>query len=182
MVISRVISEATLFKLATSAAGLTYRVWARKYRHKMSGDANLEALVAGRFRGLPERTMARRHLEDMAQELHAKMQPMLGAEYGPVPAHELEAASAAVAALLERSELSAADFLEVDLDPSRLENLLLGDAQYRAEVALLAPGATVLAQRLVRDVSNYVVDIVMSLPDFNASAARELLNKASRVS
>ncbi|SNS67936.1 NACHT domain-containing protein [Asanoa hainanensis] len=174
------VTEATLFRLATSAATMTYRAWARKHRLTLK-NATPDALLAGRFTEPFQRSRATRRLGEIADEVARKLEPILAVEYPSLLDNEREAASLAVAGTLDRSDLSAADFLEMDLDPAALEQQLKNDPTFVREVALLNDAGRVFVDQLVRDLSNYVIDMVMSLPDFQSAAARDLMTRDSEL-
>lgn len=171
------ISEATTYKLATSCAAYVYRAWARRSRVTVSSNSSLDGLLVGRFPSLFARTRARHQLESLAEQVHSQLEPLFQTEFGGVPDNELDAAASAVADVLQRSDLSAASFLELNIDPALLEAELAKDSTYVNELAFLAPAAEMFAGRLLRDVCGYVADIVLSLPDFNAEAARAILTR-----
>lgn len=171
------VSEGTVLRLAMAASSLVYKTWARKYGQTFRGGTDFDTLLAGKFPQLKRRDRARRRLEDLADKLGGKLEPVLAAEYGGLEPNEREAATLAVADLLASSDLGTAGFLELDLDPAKLETLLLADPEFRRERASLSLSATVFAERLIRDTSNYVIDLVLSLPDFQSVAARELLTR-----
>ncbi len=106
---------------------------------------------------------------------------MLDHEYGGLADNEAEAAALAVSDALHALPLSGATLLSIDLDSGRLESLIVEQEVFRNEVAQLDSAGAAYAKRLVRDICNYLIDIVISLPDFTSNAAVELLSRDSEL-
>ena len=115
-------SEVALVRLATTGASLIYRAWARRSQLRLAATTNFDQLLAGRsFNSAFQKTRARHRLDEIAELLAEKLQPLFTSEYSSLETNDKEAAFLAVADRLERCDLSGAAYLEMDLDPVALE-------------------------------------------------------------
>jgi Leucine-rich repeat (LRR) protein len=102
-------------------------------------------------------------------------------EFGGLEPHEKEAAAIAVATTLGKASPTANDLLDQDLDAEKLKALLLERDPGRPEAELLGDGATALYGFALEQACHLTVETVASLPQFEATVLREILERETDI-
>lgn len=123
----------------------------------------------------------RRSFERLEEEIGEKLVPLVEVEFRRVPANEIEAAILVASETVDAARLDDAALFAVDLEPLRLERMIRRAAPRAAEEKMLSEAATGIYDFAVSEASNYIVEVFMSLPDFNKKEARELLSRESAI-
>ena len=175
------VSEAVAFKLAMSSASLLYRTWVAKNRPSFGTIGSVDELVV-RSHLLPfEQQRARYRISEIGNQLREKLRPVLDQEYGGLARNEAEAAALAVSNAFRTLPLSGESLLSIDFDPGKLESLIAEQEDFQGELKQLNSAGVAYSKRLLRDICNYIIDIVISLPDFTSHATVELLTRDSEL-
>src|SRR5206468_2402342 len=98
---------------------------------------------------------------------------VLDAEVPALPANELAAALLAIRDSFAESNVDLDALLAADLDPARLEQQIRDSSGTVLKNAALAEGASFVFDRVLTEACNYVTEIALSLPEFEAHAVRE---------
>jgi hypothetical protein len=173
--------ETLLLPLGIATAKAVARIWIKSELALTISDQFVEKLAA-RVPGLSERRRTARQFQDMADRVAAQLLPLVEHENGGLPENELEAAVNAVADLIDSlQDVDAGLLFSIDLEPSRLEQLLRQQPRYRVRSELAEP-AQLLFDRLLQENCAYIVDIAVGLPDFSAAALTEVLRRETEIS
>jgi NACHT domain len=173
--------EALLLKIGGSVTGAVVRLWLENSEVAQAAAADLDALVS-RFAGSGrERRALSRELERISEQVAERLEPFFEAEFGGLEENEKIAAGLAVAEMLGQAPLSDELLFATDLDPQALEAEIRDSRPHAAQQAFLSEAGTAFFDRLLREVSNYVVEIRISLPDFGTEAARVTLRRETEL-
>ncbi|HEX6603113.1 MAG TPA: hypothetical protein VF030_10770, partial [Solirubrobacterales bacterium] len=141
----------------------------------------LTELVEKAGNGPRQRRALKREFERIADEITARLEPLIQIEFANVSRNEREAAALLLQKVLVESQISDELLFATDLDPFDLETELKRSHPHAAEAAGLSQGAASLYELMLREVSAYIVEIRVTLPDFNSQASREILARETEL-
>lgn len=118
-----------------------------------------------------------RAFERIGEELAVRIGAFIDVEYGSLPSFERLAAVGVVQRLFERVPLNAQSILTADLSPLPIEQQLRTAGAAIIRGGVLSPAATAFFDQLLTDCCNYVIEILVTLPDFSVAATTELLRR-----
>lgn len=168
------IAESIAAKLGASVATFLIKRWTSKYDLNLRDDPTLNNLLVGRFPKLLERRRVKRQFDQMVDTMTINLEPHANSKDFAVDVDEREKAVQLVCDTFDEAGLSASSVISVDLDAFKLEREIRSHVDPR-KFDRLSIRARDLVDRLIRESANYIVDLLLTLPHFEAIAARELL-------
>lgn len=172
--------ETLLLGVGTATAKAVARIWIKsEIATDLSGV--LMDQLAGRVPGILERRRASRQFEEMADRVAQQLLPIIQHEPGGLPDNEREAAILGVAQVIDSVQAMAPEVLfAIDLEPTALESLLRADRSMKVR-GDLSETAQFLFDVLLRESCNYIVELSISMPQFNSAALVEILRRGSEI-
>ena len=137
-------------------------------------------IVDAKVPGYLDRRRTVRQFQRVADEVAERLRPMVENEFRGLAENEQEAAVRAVADVIDGAGVSATLLVRHDLDPVALERHFRAAAPPGITSLLPADGEQ-LYGRLLREVCNYAVEIVITLPAFGTAAAMESLRRETEI-
>ncbi|SEO99271.1 NACHT domain-containing protein [Amycolatopsis saalfeldensis] len=173
--------EGVLLALGASIVKSAAKVWMGD--RQVAADATAQAvdLLTARVTGAVEQRRLRRTFEQMEEIVAERLAPLAEHEFRGVPESERLAALDAVTETFTGAALSDLDLFTADLDARFLYRSLVRAVPGVPERALLSADATEFYQRVLRECCAYLVQIVTTLPRFEAGALTELLRRDTQV-
>jgi hypothetical protein len=173
--------EEALLRIGNTLAKRAARAWlAGKTAEERRGE-DLSELVTYRYPLLRHRREFRRRMEEIEERITERLLPLCERDVRDLPENERLATLAAVADALDSADLSDDVLFRVDLDPIRLAKAIraeVPDTIYRA--ALSEPGDQ-LFTIILDQTCYYLAHLVRELPEFQARAAIETLERLTGI-
>ncbi|MBB4908846.1 NACHT domain-containing protein [Actinophytocola algeriensis] len=167
--------EAGLIVLGTAAVRAATKLWLGDHAIAAEvGGAAVDHLV-GQLTKERDRRKFKRLMEDFAEAVVDRIEPILDTEFRTLPEHEQLAAIDAVRDTFDKASLADDDLFAADLDAGHLDRLVRRRAPRQS--ALLSADGTALYDLLLRECCGYVIEISRGLPAFSANALTELLRR-----
>ncbi|HEY6780891.1 MAG TPA: NACHT domain-containing protein, partial [Thermoleophilaceae bacterium] len=141
----------------------------------------LRELVDAASTDVFERRRLRRQFEQVADRIAAQLAPFLEAEFAGIPENEVAAATRLAEEVLASTEISAETLAAVDADPRSIEADARRSSRERIEHAYLSDSAEAMFDLLLKETTDYVVDLAVGLPPFNSAAAQEMLRRETLI-
>jgi hypothetical protein len=173
--------DPTLLWFGTAVSKLVVRFWFADNPAARSGAIEVTDLLKTRISGLLEHRRAARQLEMVAEEVAAKLEPLIQSEFSALGDNERTAAMLTVTEVLENYQIEPRAIISTDFDAELFEKHIRLQHPSAAEKAYLSDAATALYDLLLREACNYIVDIVTTLPQFGSVALQELLKRESEI-
>jgi NACHT domain len=126
-----------------------------------------------------ERRRLRRQFEAIGDRIIDELSRVLEVEFSGLPKNEVTAAALLAEEALEAAQLDADDFAVADGDPRQIEAQIRKAGAERIESAYLSEPGERLFDQLLREATNYLVELVVQLPPFQVAAAQESLRRES---
>jgi hypothetical protein len=126
-----------------------------------------------------ERRRLRRQFEAIGDRVVDELARLLEVEFSGLPENEVAAAALLAEEALKAAQLTADDFATANGDPRRIEASVRKAAAKRIDSAYLSDSGERLFDQLLREATNYLVDLVVQLPPFQTAAAQESLRRES---
>jgi hypothetical protein len=167
--------------LAKEVSTILFRAWLNDRPLPQDAALGMNELVEAATDKYFDRRSLRRQFEQIADRIAAQLAPLLASEFSGVPENEVAAVVLLTEDVLRESKLTAIDFARLDSDPQELEKLLRKASANKIHQAQLSTSGTALFDLLLRETSNYLVDLVVRLPPFQSAAAQEMLRRESRL-
>lgn len=169
--------ETLTMSIGASVAKAVLKLWLRDESLALDLSLSLTDLAERGGKGFKERRGLRRGFERVAEEVAEKLDAYLEAEFSRVPANEIEAAIYAAQGTIDSAKLDLSELLSVDLEPLKLEAVLRLGRPDAASKSFLSGDATAIYDFILREASNYIVEVASTLPDFEVKRSRELLER-----
>lgn len=149
----------------------------------LAADVTTEAVDAliARTAGTMEQRRLRRLFEQLEEIVAERLEPLMAREFRAVPDHERVAAVGAVRETFGTAALTDVELFAADLDAGYVYRYLRKAVPAAAERALLSSGGTEFYERVLRECCAYLVQIVTTLPRFQAGALTEILRRETQV-
>lgn len=170
-----------MLEIGRSVTGAIFRLWLQNSEVAREAISDVDQLI-GRFaRSGKEQRALHRELERISEQIAERLEPFFEVEFGGLPENEKIAAGHEVCATLDRTPISDALLFATDLDPRALDAEIRSARPRAAEEAHLSEAGTAFYDLLLREISNYIVEIRLKLPDFGSEAARVLLQRETEL-
>jgi len=161
--------------LGTAISKSVLKFWLKETELGRDTTTAIGDLLGRRLPELRQQRRARRFFERLAEEIADQLQPLFDSPSERMAENEKLATIQALADTFDHAALTDQVLLDHDLSPLRLEDYLRSVSPNAT--AALNESATSLYSRALREACNYVIEITATLPSFNASATRELLER-----
>lgn len=138
-------------------------------------------IFASRTSDLIEQRRARRAFDRIGEELAERMGRYIDIEYRGLPENEILAAISTASTIFESVPLDPKLVLDADLSAVPIQDQLRSVGAATIRRAALSEPASEFFDRLLTDCCNYVLEIVISLPNFESAALQELLKRESAI-
>ena len=126
-----------------------------------------------------ERRRLRRQFEAIGDRVVDEFSQVLELEFSDLPENEITAAALLAEEALEAARLTADDFAAADGDPRQIEARIREASRQKIEAAYLSESGDRFFDQLLREATNYLVELVVQLPPFQTAAAQESLRRES---
>ncbi|WP_328609537.1 NACHT domain-containing protein [Amycolatopsis sp. NBC_00345] len=167
--------ETALIALGAVAVRTATKLWLGE--HKIVAEVGGAAVdqLSGQLTKERDRRRFKRLMDDFAEAVVDRIEPILDVEFRSLPEHEKLAAVEAVRDTFDLASLDDADLFAADLDAGHLDRSIRRRVPSRT--TLLAADGTALYDLLLRECCGYVIEISRGLPAFSANALTELLQR-----
>lgn len=166
--------------LAKEAAKLLLRVWLNR---PLGGNVSpgLNELVDAASSDVFERRRLRRQFEQVADRIAAQLAPFLESEFAGIPENEVAAAARLAEEVLAGTEISPETLAAVDANPRAVEADARRSSVELIDRAYLSDSGQAIFDLLLKETTDYVVDLAVGLPPFNSAAAQEMLRRETLI-
>ncbi|MDX6581177.1 MAG: hypothetical protein QOI10_361 [Solirubrobacterales bacterium] len=173
--------ETLLLEIGSSATGAIFRFWLQSSEVAQGAISDVDELIRRFARAGKERRALHRELERISEQIADRLAPFFETEFGGLPENEKIAAGHEVCATLDRAPISDALLFATDLEPQALDAEIRGFRPQAAEEAHLSEAGTAFYDFLLGEISNYIVEIRLKLPDFGSESARVMLRRETEL-
>lgn len=173
------LAEVLVASLGRAVAGAVLRFWTKN--NEVASDLNegfsplLTKVISDAF----ARRRAANQFEEISVEIAERLAPFIEKEAGPLEDNERAAVALAVAGSINSTGISTELLIEKDLNPLELENLFK-KVSNRFTIGFSEKTLNLYGETL-REVCNYIVEVVITLPSFKDRATVELLGRTSEI-
>lgn len=171
----RVSIEVGLIALGTVAVRAATKLWLGDNKIAAEVGGGAVDLLAGQLTKERDRRKFKRLMDNFAEAVVDRIEPILTAEFRSLPENEQLAAIDAVRDTFDQAFRGDDDLFAADLDAGRLDRLIRRRAARQS--ALLSADGTALYDLLLRECCGYVIEISRGLPAFSVNALTELLRR-----
>jgi len=170
-------AAAGFVSVAKQAGTLFGKLWIKLRPLKGDTALGMAEVVEAATSGLFERRALTRQLDQVGDRIAKKLEPFIESEFRDLPEGEVTAAIELVGDVLREAEISNATLASADADPRLVESDVRESSQELIENAYLSDSAMRLFDLLLREATDYIVELVAGLPPFNSAAAQEMLRR-----
>lgn len=167
--------ETALIALGTVAVRTATKLWLGDHEIAAEVGAAVVDRLSGQLAKERDRRRLKRLLDNFAEAVVDRIEPIVDVEFRSLPEHEKLAAIEAVRETFALASVDDADLFAADLDAGHLDRSIRQRVPSRT--ALLSADATALHDLLLRECCGYVIEISRGLPAFSANALTELLQR-----
>ncbi|GLZ33400.1 hypothetical protein Lesp02_55880 [Lentzea sp. NBRC 105346] len=167
--------EVALFSLGTVAVRTATKLWLGDNKIAAEVGASAVDVVSGKLASSRDKRKLNRLLENFAEAVALRLEPIIDAEFRSLPEHERLAALTAVSDTFEQASLRDKDLFAADLDAGHLDRSIR--KRVPSQTSLLSADGTALYDLLLKECCGYVIEISRGLPTFSPDALTELLRR-----
>jgi hypothetical protein len=171
--------EIGLLRLGIAAARAVFKLWSKDAKLAGAVGEEFVTIAVEQLTSEYDRRRMQRQVDRMADEIALRLEQLLAVEFTGLDDGERSAAVFAVSTTLEVARLGPALILDNDLDPEALEAALR--AADRNATRDLNQAAAAFYDFLLREVSNYIVELATTLPSFERQAWSEILKREAEI-
>jgi hypothetical protein len=153
------------------------KIWLGDRHVAADVTSNLVDALAGRVTSTFDQRRINRFFEDCTDIVAKRLAALMDAEFRSVPDNERAAALLAVRDTFASTALTDEALFHADLDARLVERQLRPNAGPVLRRALLSEGAEQIYWLVLRESCAYLVEVVTTLPKFQAGALMELLRR-----
>lgn len=157
------------------------KIWLGDRPFAADVTSNLVDALAGRMTSTFDQRRVGRFFDDCADIVAKRLAALMEAEFRSVPDNERDAAMYAVRDTFARTALTDEALFRADLDARLVERQLRPNAAPVLCQALLAEGGEQIYWLVLRESCAYLVEVVTTLPKFQAGALTELLRRDTSI-
>jgi hypothetical protein len=173
------IAESALFRLGVAAAKAVFKLWTKDDEVARAVGDEFMVIATSRLATDYEQRRLGRQIDQIADEIAIRLEHLLDVEFGGLGAGERAAAVWAVEQTVNSAPLGPSLILATELDPEQLEAALRETNP--GATRDLAPAGAAFYDFLLREVSNYIVELATTLPSFERRTWSEVLKRESEI-
>jgi NACHT N-terminal Helical domain 1/NACHT domain len=173
--------EATAISLGAVVVKSASKIWIGDSEFASGVTSTLVDALAGRVNSVFDQRRISRFFDDCADVVAKRLAALMEAEFRAVPANERGAALLAVRDTFERTALTDAALFRADLDARLVERQLLPAATLVLSQVWLSQDGEEVFRLVLRESCAYLVEVVTTLPKFQAGALTELLRRETSI-
>src|SRR5262249_41887161 len=152
-----------------------------KRRSRAEREMSLVELANARGIGLIPQRRLNRQLEQLAEAIADKLDPVVESAAARIPANERNAALAGVATAFELADLSDEALFDANLDESKLLTVIEEQSASARSSLALSEQAEALYRLVLRESVAHLTEVVVTLPSFQQRATKELLSRDNEI-
>ncbi|MFI0467963.1 hypothetical protein ACH347_28115 [Saccharopolyspora sp. 5N102] len=173
--------EAALLKIGGVIATAAGKGLLRSRQAAAERRLPLVELAGARGLGLLPQRRLRRQIDQLAEIIAERLEPLSGTELRDLADHERLAALDGVARAFEAADLSDERVLRADVSSAAVEALIKHSAaQVLREIQLGEPGVKFF-ELVLHEACAYLTEIISTLPSFQNRVLRELLERDTEI-
>jgi hypothetical protein len=173
--------ETVAIALGATVVKSAAKIWFGDRQFAADVSADLVDALAGRLSSTFDQRRVTRFFDDCADTVAKRLVLLLDAEFDGVPGNERVAAILAVQDTFAKTALTDESLFQADLDARLVERQLRPEAVRTARRALLSMGGEQVYWLVLRESCAYLVEVVTTLPRFQAGALTEVLRRETLI-
>ena len=173
--------EAAAIALSAAIVKSAAKIWLGD--RTIAGNISVSAIdvISDKASSLIDKRQIKRTFEDIADTVAKKLNDYIEVEFRGLPENERTAATLAVADTFNSVPLSDNYLFSNDLNAAYIDRYLRSKAPRMAQRALLSEAGTELYNILLRESCEYVVQVTLTLPQFQVGALTEILKRSTEI-
>jgi hypothetical protein len=171
--------QVALIQLSTTAIRAAAKLWLGDRPIAADVSASAIDLLSDRLQNQMDKRRLYRMMEQMADTVAERLEPILETEFRSLKENEKTAAILAVSDTIKRTSLRDDALFASDLDAIYLDRYLR--RQVPGVTRDLSQAGRDLYGLLLRETCGYIIDIARGLPTFNADALTEILRRETSI-
>jgi hypothetical protein len=173
--------EVAAISLGAAVVKSASKIWLRDRPFAADVSSDLVDALAGRVTSTFDQRRISRFFEDCSDIVAKRLAALMDAEFRFVLGNERDAALLAVRDTFARTALTDEALFHADLDARLVERRLRPNAAPVLRQALLSEGGEQVYWLVLRESCAYLVEVVTTLPKFQAGALTELLRRDTSI-
>lgn len=157
------------------------KLWAGDRPFAADVSSDLTDMLAGRVASAFDQRQISRFFEDCTDIVAKRLASLVATEFRAVPDNERNAALLAVRDTFAKTALTDEALFRADLDARLVERQLRPQAGPVLRQALLSEGGEQIYRLVLRESCAYLVEVVTTLPKFQAGVLTELLRRNTSI-
>lgn len=155
------------------------KLWLRDQGLAQAIGVSISDLAEAKAKTFLEKRSIERSFDRIAEEIALKLGPYIEAEFRNIDEGEVNAAIIASQETIDKAKINEELLLANDLEPIRLEKAIRAGNPKGAKESHLSADGQAIYDFILRESSNYIVEVVSTLPNFQSRATREMLERES---
>lgn len=173
--------EAAAISLGATVVKSASKIWLGDRSFAADVTSDLVDVLAGRVTSRFDQRLISRFFDNCTDIVARRLAALMEAEFRSVPDNERNAALLAVRDTFARTALTDEALFHADLDARLVERQVRPNSDLVLRQALLADGAERIYWLVLREACAYLVEVVTTLPKFQAGALTELLRRETSI-
>ncbi len=173
--------EASLLKVAGSVVSIAGKAWLSNRQDTARRRLSLAELVVAKAPGIIPQRKLNIQLEQLVDVILERLEKLISVEFRELPPYEVLAAADSVSNVLERVDLSDRTLFAADVTVDALRHIVADESEYSVRASCLSESAARLHAVLLDEAISHIVEVVVSLPEFESRAVAELLRRDSAI-
>ncbi|MBT3788735.1 MAG: NACHT domain-containing protein [Alphaproteobacteria bacterium] len=173
------ILELLTLNVGFSVSKAIFKVWTKDHPVLQDVGVGIAGLIASKIQGFGEKREVTRQFEAIADEIARKLEPLITVEFQQLPNNEIDAAIIAVGDAINNTSIDIDNILSNDFDPIQIEKLI--SERDEPNDYFLSSSAEELYRIIVRESCNYIVEVAITLPNFNSKSITEILSRETQI-
>jgi hypothetical protein len=173
--------EGAAISLGTVVVKSACKIWLGDRPFAADVTSDLVDALAGRVNSKFDQRRISRFFDDCSDIVAKRLAALIDVEFRSIPDNERAAALLAVRDTFARTALTDEALFDADLDARLVERELRPNAALVLRQALLSEGGEGIFWLVLRESCAYLVEVVTTLPKFQAGALTELLRRDTSI-
>jgi hypothetical protein len=175
------VDPTVLLRIATTIATIAGKALVAGRRSAAERSMTLVELAGARNLGILPQRRLNRQLEQLAETIADRLQPIAEGELTAMPTNERMAALDAVAETLSGTDFTDDVLFKANLDESTLIDVAETTGREVLGRAALSEPAEVYFHRVLREAIAHLTEVIVTLPSFQQRTMRELLSREGEI-